>query len=92
MAEEATQESNRGLPKFREGYIVSNKMDKSVVVAIGMVKKHPRFGKYVRETKRFLAHDEANECQVGDRVRIIETRPLSKRKRWRVQQILQKAL
>lgn len=92
MAEQATQENKRGLPKFREGYVVSNKMDKSVVVAIGTMKKHPIFGKYVRETKRFMAHDEANECQVGDKVRIIETRPLSKLKRWRVQQILEKAI
>ncbi len=91
MAEQATQENDRGLRKIREGYVVSNKMNKSVVVTISTMKKHPIFGKYVRETKRFMAHDETNECQVGDLVRIVETRPMSKMKRWRVQTILEKA-
>lgn len=84
--------AQRGLAKSREGYVVSNKMDKSVVVAIVTPKKHPQYGKYVRRTKHYMAHDEKNECQEGDRVRIIETRPLSKNKRWRVQEIVEKAV
>ena len=82
----------RGLKKAREGYVVSNTMDKSVIVAITRQKKHPQYGKYIRETKKYMAHDETNSCQVGDRVSIVETRPLSKRKRWRVQAIVEKAL
>lgn len=78
--------------KTREGDVVRNAMDKSVVVAVVTQGKHAQYGKYIRRTKRYMAHDEKNECQVGDRVRIIEARPLSKRKRWCVQSILEKAV
>ncbi len=94
MAATAEQqvESKRGLTKTQEGIVTSNKMNKSVVVSIVSYKKHPSYGKYVRRTKKFAAHDERNECQVGDRVQIIECRPLSKTKRWRVQKVLEKAV
>ncbi len=91
-AESAQPESKRGLLTSQEGYVTSNKMQKSVVVSIVTYKKHPAYGKYVRRTKKFTAHDEKDECQVGDRVRIVETRPLSKTKRWRVQDILERAV
>ena len=87
---EAKQE--RGLPKIREGVVVSDKMDKTIVVAITQKLRHPEYGKFVRRTKRYFAHDKENECAVGDVVRIIETRPLSKNKRWRVQSIVTKAV
>lgn len=83
--------STRGRSKVREGYVASNKMLKTVVVTVTTQKKHPAYGKYVKRTKSYVAHDEANECQVGDRVSIVETRPLSKTKRWRVREILEKA-
>ncbi len=90
MAEVETKK--RGIAKTQEGEVTSNKMTKSVVVTIMTYKKHAAYGKYVRRTKKYLAHDEKNECQIGDRVRIVETRPLSKMKRWRVQQIIEKAV
>lgn len=74
----------RGLRKTRVGVVVSDKMDKTVVVEVMRLVRHPLYGKYVRRRKKFMAHDEQNACRVGDRVRIIETRPLSRRKRWRV--------
>ncbi|MCC6221089.1 MAG: 30S ribosomal protein S17 [Deltaproteobacteria bacterium] len=83
---------SRGLSKAREGSVVSNKMDKTVVVAITAKVKHPVYGKYVKRTRKYFAHDVDNACQIGDRVRITETRPLSKNKRWRVQEILEKAV
>lgn len=83
--------SSRGRSKVREGYVASNKMQKTVVVTVTTQKKHPAYGKYVKRTKSYVAHDEANGCQVGDRVAIVETRPLSKTKRWRVREILEKA-
>ena len=92
MEQQAEKKQQRGLMKTREGYVVSNTMNKSVVVAISRQKKHAQYGKYVRQTKKYMAHDEQNSCQVGDRVLIVETRPLSKCKRWRVQAIVQKAL
>ena len=87
-----TPETKRGLSKVREGLVSSNKMDKTVVVTIVTYKKHPTFGKYVRRTKKYMAHDEKNECQIGDRVKLTETRPLSKNKRWRVQKIIERAV
>ena len=84
--------AGRGLMKAYEGYVVSNSMNKSVVVAISSQKKHSQYGKYVRRTEKYMAHDETNSCQIGDRVRIVETRPLSKCKRWKVQSIVEKAL
>ena len=74
-----------------EGTVVSNKMDKTVVVRVERLVQDDRYKKYVRRYSRFLAHDEANACDVGDRVQIIEHRPLSKRKRWKVQSTLQKS-
>jgi small subunit ribosomal protein S17 len=82
----------RGLETTQEGYVTSNKMDKTVVVSIVSFKKHPSYKKYVRRTKKYAAHDERNECQVGDLVRIVETRPMSKTKRWRVQKVLEQAV
>lgn len=90
--ETSNETSTRGLSKIREGSVVSNSMDKSVVVSIVSFKKHPRYGKYVRHTKKYMAHDEKNDCQVGDKVRIVETRPLSKNKRWRVQSVVERAV
>jgi small subunit ribosomal protein S17 len=75
----------------KTGQVVSNSMEKSVVVAVDSLVRHPAYGKYIRKTRRFMAHDEANECHVGDRVRIEETRPLSRRKRWIVKEILERA-
>lgn len=92
MKKEESQSRTRGLQKVREGYVVSTKMDKSVVVTIETPKMHPQYGKYVRSTKRYMAHDENNECREGDRVEIVESRPLSKRKRWRVRSIIERAL
>ncbi len=80
--------SVRGLRKTREGVVVSDKMDKSVIVEVSRTVLHPTYQKYVRKRTRFMAHDETNACKVGDRVRIIESRPLSRRKRWRIQEKL----
>ncbi len=84
-----TQE--RSARKVREGLVVSDKMDKTAVVAIERLKRHPLYGRVQRVTKRYKAHDENNECNVGDRVRIMETRPISKDKCWRVLTILERA-
>lgn len=81
----------RGIRKTRTGIVVSDKMDKTVVVAVERVQKHPMYGRTIRRTVKFKAHDEANECNIGDRVRIMETRPLSKDKRWRVVEVVEKA-
>ncbi|MBO8486362.1 MAG: 30S ribosomal protein S17 [Bacteroidetes bacterium] len=80
----------RNLRKERVGVVVSNKMDKSVVVAVARMEKHPVYGKFVKKTTKFVAHDEKNECSEGDTVRIMETRPLSKTKRWRLVEIVEK--
>ena len=85
-------QSDRGNPKFREGLVVSAKMAKTVVVAITRQVKDPQYKKFVKSTTRYLAHDEKNECAVGDLVRVIETRPLSKNKRWRVHKVVRKAV
>ena len=81
----------RGFRKTREGLVVSDKMDKTVVVAVEDRVKHALYGKVLRRTSKLKAHDEQNQCGVGDRVRIMETRPLSASKRWRVVEILEKA-
>lgn len=81
----------RALRKTRVGKVVSNKMDKTITVAIEDHVKHPLYGKIVKETVKFKAHDEKNECGIGDTVKIMETRPLSKEKRWRLVQIIEKA-
>jgi small subunit ribosomal protein S17 len=83
--------SDRGQRKARTGVVVSDRMDKTVVVEIAGQKKHPMYGKTVRWTSKLTAHDEANEAKIGDRVRIVETRPLSKTKRWRLLEIVERA-
>lgn len=80
----------RNLRKERIGVVVSNKMDKSIVVAVARKEKHPIYGKFVKKTTKFVAHDEKNECSEGDTVRIMETRPLSKSKNWRLVEIVEK--
>ena len=84
-------DSKRGARKVREGVVVSDKMDKTVVVAIEQRVKHPLYGKVMTKSERLKAHDEANEAGVGDRVRVMETRPLSAPKRWRVVEVLEQA-
>ncbi|GET31071.1 30S ribosomal protein S17 [Prolixibacter sp. SD074] len=81
----------RNLRKERIGVVVSNKMDKSIVVAEKRKVKHPMYGKFVNKTSKFYAHDEANACNIGDTVKIMETRPLSKNKGWRLVEILERA-
>ncbi len=91
MSEEQGGEPTRGYRKVREGYVISDKMDKTVVVEVEDRVKHPKYGKVIRRTKKYKAHDGENACGVGDRVRLMETRPLSATKRWRVAEILEKA-
>lgn len=81
----------RNLRKERVGVVQSNKMDKSIVVAEVKRQKHPMYGKFVLKTKKYVAHDEKNECNEGDTVRIMETRPLSKSKNWRLVEIIERA-
>jgi small subunit ribosomal protein S17 len=81
----------RRLRKERTGVVTSNKMDKSITVAIKWKEKHPIYGKFVNKTKKYHAHDEKNECNIGDTVKIMETRPFSKMKRWRLVQIIERA-
>ena len=88
MSEQAVARKPR---KVREGLVVSDKMDKTVVVEVEDRVKHPKYGKVLRRTKKYKAHDEQNECGVGDRVLLMETRPLSATKRWRVAEIIEKA-
>lgn len=83
--------ADRNLRKVRIGRVVSDKMDKTVVVAVENNVKHPLYGKVVKRTYKLKAHDENNECGIGDRVRVMETRPLSKDKRWRLVEIVEKA-
>lgn len=81
----------RNLRKERIGLVVSNKMEKSIVVEIIRRVKHPMYGKFVKKTSKFTAHDDKNECNIGDKVRIMETRPLSKNKCWRLVEIIERA-
>ena len=81
----------RNLRKTRTGIVTSNKMDKTVTVAVERKVKHPLYGKFVKKTTKFHAHDEKNECTLGDVVKIMETRPLSKTKRWRLIEVVEKA-
>jgi small subunit ribosomal protein S17 len=83
--------SERALRKTRVGKVVSDKMDKTIVVAIETSVKHPLYKKIIKRTFKLKAHDESNECSIGDRVRVMETRPLSKDKRWRLVEIVEKA-
>jgi len=80
----------RNLRKERVGVVVSNKMDKSIVVAVKRKVKHPIYGKFVNRTSKFMAHDESDTCSIGDTVRIMETRPLSKNKNWRLVEIIER--
>ena len=84
-------EQVRGYRKTRTGVVVSDKMDKTIVVAIKTKVRHPLYGKMVNRTRKFKAHDENNECGIGDTVKIMETRPLSKDKRWRLVEIVERA-
>jgi small subunit ribosomal protein S17 len=88
---EPTQQKTRGERKVREGLVVSDKMDKTIVVELEDRVKHPLYAKVIRRTSKVKAHDEANTAGVGDRVRLMETRPLSATKRWRLVEILEKA-
>ena len=81
----------RNLRKERIGGVTSNKMEKSIVVSVVKRVKHPMYGKFVLQTKKFVAHDEKNDCNIGDTVRIMETRPLSKTKCWRLVEIIERA-
>lgn len=86
--EQATTRSDR---KEKTGTVISNKMSKSIVVSVERKVKHPKYGKFVKKTSTFMAHDEKNECNIGDTVRIMETRPLSKSKCWRLVEIVERA-
>jgi small subunit ribosomal protein S17 len=88
MEQQAVTRKSR---KERIGVVTSNKMDKTITVVIERKKMHPLYGKFIKQTKKFHAHDEKNECNVGDIVRIMETRPLSKLKRWRLVEIIERA-
>lgn len=81
---------NRNLRKERIGLVVSNKMEKSIVIAVERKEKHPIYGKFVKKTSKFTAHDEKNDCNEGDTVRIMETKPMSKNKRWRLVEIIER--
>jgi len=81
----------RNLRKERIGVVTSDKMDKSIVVSVERKVKHPKYGKFVKRTKKFVAHDETNDCNIGDTVKIMETRPLSKTKNWRLVEIVERA-
>lgn len=85
-----TEITDRNLRKTRTGVVSSNKMLKTIIVKVERRVKHPMYGKFVKKTSKFTVHDEKNECQPGDRVRIMETRPLSKTKRWRLVEIIEK--
>jgi len=91
MAERRITVEERNLRKTRIGKVVSDKMDKTIVVAVVDNVKHPLYGKIVKRTYKLKAHDEKNECRMGDRVKVMETRPLSKDKRWRLVEIVEKA-
>ena len=91
MSDASENTGARGYRKVREGVVVSDKMDKTVVVEVEDRVKHPKYAKVIRRTKRYKAHDGDNACGVGDRVRLMETRPMSATKRWRVAEIIEKA-
>lgn len=81
----------RNIRKIRTGLVCSDKMDKTIIITVERKLKHPIYGKYIKKTKKFHAHDEENTCRIGDLVKIMETRPLSKTKRWRMTEILERA-
>ena len=82
---------SRNLRKEKVGIVTSDKMDKSISVRVEIKVKHPMYGKYIKQSNKFMAHDEKNECGIGDKVRIMETRPLSKNKNWRLVEVIEKA-
>ncbi|MCL2290525.1 MAG: 30S ribosomal protein S17 [Bacteroidetes bacterium] len=84
-------EEKRNNRKVREGLVTSNKMEKSIVVSVERKLKHPKYGKFLKRTTKLMAHDEKNECNIGDKVKVMETRPLSKSKCWRLVEIIEKA-
>ncbi len=90
VLKEISKDDSRGLRKSRVGFVVSNKMQKTIVVKVERRVKHPLFGKYIKLSQKFMAEDSQNECNIGDKVRIMETRPLSKRKNWRLIEIIEK--
>ena len=85
------EELKRNLRKIRVGRVVSNKMDKSITVAVERKVKHPLYGKFMKKTSKLMAHDENNDCGIGDTVKVMDTRPLSKNKRWRLVEVIEKA-
>ncbi|MDB5228990.1 MAG: ribosomal protein [Bacteroidota bacterium] len=89
--ESTVETADRKLRKTRTGVVTSNKMEKTITVSVVRKLKHPKYGKFLKKTKKFHAHDEKNECSIGDTVRIMETRPLSATKRWRLVEIVEKA-
>jgi small subunit ribosomal protein S17 len=91
MADETTTPGERAARKVREGIVTSTAMDKTAVVTVTQRKPHPRYGKTMQRSTKLYAHDESNDLRVGDRVRVTETRPLSKTKRWRVVEVLERA-
>ncbi|MFN8348401.1 MAG: 30S ribosomal protein S17 [Spirosomataceae bacterium] len=91
MEAAAQTTGERNLRKVRIGRVVSNKMEKSCVVAVERKVKHPKYGKFMKKTTKLMVHDESNECGIGDTIRVMETRPLSKNKRWRLVEIIEKA-
>jgi len=84
-------EEKRNNRKVREGLVTSNKMEKSIVVSVERKLKHAKYGKFLKRTTQLMAHDEKNECNIGDKVKVMETRPLSKNKGWRLVEIIEKA-
>tara|TARA_B110000503_G_C7108389_1_gene396964 strand:- start:524 stop:784 length:261 start_codon:yes stop_codon:yes gene_type:complete len=83
-------ENTRNLRKERIGVVVSNKMDKSITIAVESRVKHPMYGKFIKKTSKFMAHDEKNDCSIGDTVKIMETRPMSKNKNWRLVEVIER--
>jgi len=84
-------EEKRNNRKVREGLVTSNKMEKSILVSVERKLKHPKYGKFLKRTTKLMAHDEKNECSIGDKVKVMETRPLSKNKCWRLVEIIERA-
>jgi len=84
-------EEKRNNRKVREGLVTSNKMEKSIMVSVERKLKHPKYGKFLKRTTKLMAHDEKNECSIGDKVKVMETRPLSKNKCWRLVEIIERA-
>jgi len=84
-------EEKRNNRKVREGLVTSNKMEKSILVSVERKLKHPKYGKFLKRTTKLMAHDEKNECNIGDKVKVMETRPLSKNKCWRLVEIIERA-